>query len=75
MKDITDADYAHAKGVYKDFGIKNLREYHDLYVQNHALLLPNVIENFRKMCLKIYKHGLQNFFLLLVNMAGCFKKA
>ena len=27
--DIPDADYANSKRVYKDFGIKNLGEYHD----------------------------------------------
>ena len=32
MEDITDADYAHAKSVSKDFKIKNLEEYHILYV-------------------------------------------
>ena len=32
MEDVTDADYAHAKRVRKDFEIKNLGEYHDLYV-------------------------------------------
>ena len=32
MEDITDADYAHAERVCKDFEIKNLGEYHDLYV-------------------------------------------
>ena len=31
MEDITDADYMHAKRVCKDFEIKNLGEYHDLY--------------------------------------------
>ena len=30
VEDITDADYAHAKIVCKDFEIKNLGEYHDL---------------------------------------------
>ena len=32
MEDITDAEYTHAKRVCKDFEIKNLGEYHDLYV-------------------------------------------
>ena len=55
MEDITDADCAHAKRVCKDFEIKHLREYHDLYVQRDILLLADVFENFRSMCLKIYE--------------------
>ena len=50
MEDITDADYAHERRVCKDFEIKNLEEYHDLYVQSDTLLL---FENFQNMCLKI----------------------
>ena len=37
MDDITDADYVHTKRVCKDFEIKNLGEYHDLYVQSDTL--------------------------------------
>ena len=55
MEDITHADYAHAKRVCKDFEIKKLGEYHDLYVQSDALLLADVFENFRDICLKIYE--------------------
>ena len=47
MEDITDADYAHAKRVSKDFKIKNLGEYHDLYVQSNILLLADVFDNFK----------------------------
>ena len=54
MEDITDADYVHAKKVCKDFEIKNSGEY-DLYVQSDTLLLADVLENFRNMCLKIYE--------------------
>ena len=53
MEDITDADYAHAQRVCKDFEIKKLAEYHDFYVQSNTLLLADVFENFRNMCLKI----------------------
>ena len=52
MEDITDAYYMHAKIVCKDFEIKNLREYHDLYLKSDTLLLADVFKNFRKMCLK-----------------------
>ena len=55
MEDITDAVYAHAKRVCKDFEIKHLGEYHDLYVQSDTLLLADVFKNFRNRCLKIYK--------------------
>ena len=54
MEDITDADYAHRKRVCKNFEIKNVGEYHDLYVQSDTLLLGDVFESFRNMCLKIY---------------------
>ena len=55
MGEISDADYTHAKRVCKDFEIKKLGEYHDLYVQSDTLLLADVFENFRNMCLKIYE--------------------
>ena len=55
MEDITDADYAHSKRVCKDFEIKTFGDYHDLYLQSDTLLLADVFENFRNICLKIYK--------------------
>ena len=45
----------HMEKVRKDFKIKNLGEYHDLYVQSHTLLLADIFENFRNMCLEIYE--------------------
>ena len=43
------------KRVFKDFEIKNLGEYHDLYLKSDTLLLADVFENFSKMCLNIYQ--------------------
>ena len=54
MEDITDADYMHAKRIYKDFEMENLGKYHGLYLKGDILLLADVLENFRKVCLKIY---------------------
>ena len=53
MKSITNVDYRHAKRVY--FNKTNIGDYHDLYVQSDTLLLANVFENFRSMCLEIYE--------------------
>ena len=53
--DINGADYTHAKRVCKDFEIKKLVEYHDLYVQSDTLWLSDVFENFKNMCLEIYE--------------------
>ena len=55
MEDITDADYMHAKKVCKDFEIKNVGEYHDLYLKGDTLLLVDFFQNFRKMCAEIYQ--------------------
>ena len=52
MGDITDTDYAHAKRVYKDFEIKDLGDYRDLYVQSDILLLADILllfENFKNV--------------------------
>ena len=55
MENITEADDSHSKRIFKDFEIKNLGEYHDFYAQSDTLLLADVFENFRNMCLEIYE--------------------
>ena len=37
------------------FKLKNLGEYHDLYVQSNTFLLADVFENFRNKCIEIYE--------------------
>ena len=51
MENIDDIDYRHGNDVFKKFKFKNLGEYHDLYVQSDTLLLADVFENFRNMCI------------------------
>ena len=46
MEDITEADYADAKTVCRDFEIKNLGEYHDSNVQCDTLLLADVVQKY-----------------------------
>ena len=47
MEDITDADYMYAKRVCQDFEIKNIGQYHDLYLKSDTLLLT-VLKTFLK---------------------------
>ena len=39
LENITDGEYVHAKKVWDTFNIKNMGEYHDIYVQLDTLLL------------------------------------
>ena len=55
MKDITAADYRQAKRKWEDFEMKDLGKYHELYVPRDTVLLANISENVRDMCLEIYK--------------------
>ena len=55
MSDINKYDYEHAQKVWKEFKLKNLGEYHDLYLKTDVLLLSNVLEAFRNECLMYYK--------------------
>ena len=62
MEDITDLDHRHAKRVFKNFNNKNIGDYHDLYVQSDTLLLADIFENFRNVCLKIYELDPTHFY-------------
>ena len=46
MEYITDAGYTRAKRLCKDFKIRNLGDYHDLYFRSDILLLVDVFGNF-----------------------------
>ena len=75
MENIDDIDYRHGNNVFKRFKLKNLGEYHDLYVQSDTLLLADVFKNFRNTCLKVYELDPAHF-LSLSGLAWqvCLKK-
>ena len=75
MEKIVDIDHRHGNNVFKRFKLKNLGEYHDLYIQSNTLLLADVFGNFRNMCLEVYELDLAHF-LSLPRLAwqACLKK-
>ena len=52
---ISDKDYLHAQKWFEEF-CTDISDYHDLYVQTDTLLLADVFEKFRDICIEI--HGL-----------------
>ena len=54
-EDMSDEDYEHARKVWETFEMKTLKDYHNLYNEVDVLLLADVFENFRNICIKNYK--------------------
>ena len=54
MSGISEKNHQHACKVWNEFGLKNMGDYHDLYLETDVLLLANVFESFRKVCLHNY---------------------
>ena len=59
---ITDEDYKHALNVWDVFDMKTFKDYHELYNETDVLLLADVFENFRNICLENYKLDPAHYF-------------
>ena len=51
---ISDKEYEHVLNVWKNFEMKTMKDYHDLYLKCDILLLADVCENFGNNSLKNY---------------------
>ena len=51
---ISDEDYKHAQKVWEAFDCKTLKDFHDIYLESDVLLLSDVFETFRDLCLENY---------------------
>ena len=61
LEGITTEEYNHAENVYKHFKCKSFYDYHMLYLKTDVLLLADVFENFRNMCLEFYNLDPANY--------------
>ena len=62
MSNVSEDDCQHTQRVWKEFGIRNLGDYHDLYLRTDVILLANVFEAFRYTCLEHYKLDPAHFY-------------
>ena len=75
MSSISEEDYQHAQRVWKEFGIRDLGDYHDLYIRTDVVLLANVYEAFRDTCLKHYELDRAHFYTSLgLAWRACLKR-
>ena len=54
MSGIIESEYQHARNVWDKFNLKNMGDYHDLYLKTDVILLTNAFELFRSVCLSNY---------------------
>ena len=59
---VSEGNYEHAQRVLKEFGIRNLGEYHDLYLHIDVILPANVFEAFRDTCLEHHSLDRAHFY-------------
>jgi hypothetical protein len=52
---VSDEDYHHAEQIWRTFNIQTLGDYSDFYLKIDVLLLSDIFETFRAMCLSSYK--------------------
>ena len=52
---ISKEDFSHANLVWDTFQMETMRDYHDLYLKTDVLLLADVFERFRDICLHHYE--------------------
>ena len=61
-EDISDEDYEHAQKVWEAFDMEHLQDYHNLYNETDVILLADVFENFRSICIKNYEQDPAHYY-------------
>ena len=75
MSGISNSNYEHACSIWQEFRIRNIGEYHDLYLRTDVVLLVNVFESFRRVCLENYGLDPSHFYTApALAWKACLKK-
>ena len=62
MSGVGDKEYEHGCNVWNEFKIRNMGEYHDLYLETDTILSANVFESFRSVCMENYGLDTAHFY-------------
>ena len=63
MSGVSDSDYEHTCSIWREFKIRNIGEYHDLYLRTDVVLLANVFKSFKLVCLENYGLNPSHFYM------------
>ena len=75
MSGVSDADYKHVCSVWRESGIRNMGEYHDLYLRTDVILLANIFGSFRRVCQENYGLDPSHFYTVPgLAWKACLKK-
>ena len=59
---ISVENYVHAQTIFAEFQCQSLGDYHDLYMKSDVLLLADVFQNVRDICLNYYQLDPAHFY-------------
>ena len=64
ISSVSIKEYEYAKNAWEVFGCRTFEDYHTLYLKMDVLLLCDIIQNFRELCLKSYRLDPMNYYTL-----------
>ena len=68
---ISEREYEHAQNVWKTFSLRDMGEYHDLYLRSDIILLADVFQNFKKTCLLLWLRSMSLLYFTRTRL-GCY---
>ena len=75
MSGVSDGDYEHACSIWREFKIRNMGEYHNLYSRTDVFILANVFKSFKGVCLENYGLDPLHFYTVPgLTWKACLKK-